>query len=406
MYFRRALDKLGVEPDFTRIGKYKSAAETFTDSVMSSPTREQYSELLDDWYERTVRAIATSRGVSVDSVRALVNRAPYTARDAVAYGLVDSVGHEDRAFESAKTMVKAREGRVSGKINLAQRRLYSEAWGPHPQVAVVFATGEIVTGRGGGDFLSGSQAMGAETMAKALRQVRKNNRVKAVVLRVDSPGGSALASDIIWREMQLLWETDKPVVISVGDLAASGGYYIACRGDSIVANAGSIVGSIGVFDGKFVVQRLANRLGVDYELLARGDNALINSALARRTPEQQQRVADNVRQVYDVFVDRVAQGRGMTASRVDSLGQGRIYTAANAVNIGLVDRLGGLEDAVEIAMRMAGISGEVEILPYPRRSHILETVMRNSVEENAAWGLRWEDANGVLFYDATAASMR
>jgi len=406
LYFRRALDKLGVEADFTRIGRYKSAAETFTDSTMSDATREQYGELLDDWYRRTVDGIATSRGLSVDSVTTLVNNAPYMAAEAVRVGLIDSAGHSDRAYESVETMVRSREGRVSGKINLAHRRLFDETWGPRPKLAVIFASGEIVNGTSGEDFFSGTQMMGAETIAKALKQAREDDAIKAVVFRIDSPGGLALGSDMIWREVQLLWETDKPVVVSVGDLAASGGYYIACRADTIISNPGAVVGSIGVFDGKMVVERLARRLGIDVELLTRGDNAAINSSLASRTPEQRRRVAENVREVYDVFVNRVAAGRGMEAASVDSIGQGRIYTAANAVSIGLVDKLGGLDEAIRTAARMARLRGEVELVTMPKRSNVLETVIQSSLQDAMGVSIRQSLAGEVYFFDPVAASLR
>lgn len=402
MFLRRALNKLGVQPELVRVGKYKSATETFTDSTISEASREQLDELLDDWYEKLVDAVAKSRNVTTDSVRTLIDNGPYTASDAKRCGLVDALGYEDEAFESAKSLVRSRVGHSRGRVSMASRRPYDERWGPRPQVAVVFASGDIITGQSGVDLISGSQFIGSETMVKALRQVREDKAIRAVVLRIDSPGGSALASDMIWREVDKLRKTDKPLVVSVGDLAASGGYYLACAGDSIVANPGAIVGSIGIFGGKLTMQELFHKIGVDFDVLTRGENAAIYSLELPLTPEQREKLQDDVEQGYQVFLSRVADGRRMTTAEVDSIGQGHIYTGERGIDHGLIDRTGGLEDAIRMAMDMAKIADEAEIVSYPRRPSFWEIVR----EDPATRVRRGNSLEDRWFYDAAAASLR
>jgi protease-4 len=266
----------------------------------------------------------------------------------------------------------------------------------------VFASGDIISGEGGVDIITGSRFIGSETMVKALRTVREDKSVKAVVLRVDSPGGFALASDMIWREVNRLRESDKPLVVSVGDLAASGGYYLACPGDSIIANPGAVVGSIGIFGGKLALDSLYHKLGLDFAVLKRGENADIYSSARRFTPEQRAKMQDDVEQGYAIFVERVAQGRGMTAAEVDSVGQGRMYSGERGIDRGLVDRTGGLEDALQTAMHMAGIADEAEVVSYPGRLTFWEALARQGA--TGAW--RWEAPEGRLFYDPVAAMLR
>ena len=402
MFLRRALDKLHVVPEFDRIGKYKSATEELTDSTLSAPYREQLTSLLDDWYGRLVDAIAKGRDIAPDSVRTLIDGAPYMAADAKARGLVDGIGHEDRAFDAAKAMAKRASGHAGRRVHMAGRRSYNERWGTLPRVAVVFASGDIVAGTGGTDIISGTQLMGAETMARALRAVREDRTIKAVVLRIDSPGGDALASDLIWREVARLRESKKPVVVSVGDLAASGGYFIACDGDSIISNPGAIVGSIGIFTGKLYVAGLYDRLGVGVDVITRGDNAAIYSWQTSLTPQQRELVRRGLQYGYDVFVSRVAEGRKMTAAEVDSVGRGRIYTGEQGIDRGLIDRIGGLEDAIRAAMHMARIADRAEIVAYPRRAPFWQ-----QFASGRPLGIQvWQPAGNGWFYDPVAAELR
>lgn len=402
VFLRRALNKLGVKPEFVRVGEYKSATEMFTDSTMSRPDREQVEELLDDYYDQLLDAIAKARDITTDSARTLIDNGPYTANDARARGLVDSVGHEEQAFESAKALARRQTGRAGDRVNMAKRRPYDERWGPRPKIAVVFASGDIISGEGGVDFITGGQFIGSETMVEALRRVREDDSIKGVVLRVDSPGGSALASDMIGSEVNKLRESDKPLVISVGDLAASGGYYIASPGDSIISNPGAIVGSIGIFSGKLALDSLYYKLGIDFTVLKRGENADIYSSTRPFTPEQRAKMQADVEQGYEMFVNRVAEGRGMTVAEVDSIGRGRIYSGERGIDRGLIDRIGGLEDAIQAAMHMAGIKDEAEIVPYPRRPTFWQAVMEDG--PTGAW--RWNWREDRLFYDPTAAMLR
>jgi len=398
LLLRRALDKLGIQPEFVRVGKYKSATEMFTDSTMSDANREQIGELLDDWYAYLIDAVALSRGIATDSAATLVDNGPYTASDAKERGMISEIGREERAYRSAKSLA----GGDGKRLSMAGRRRYDERWGPRPRVAVVFATGQIVTGAGGVDMFTGESFIGSETMVKALKSVREDESIDAVVLRIDSPGGFALAGDMIWAELNEIRESDKPLVVSVGDLCASGGYQLACASDSIISNSGSIVGSIGIFSGKLSLHGLYDKLGVDTDVITRGRNAAIFSTDTLLTPEQRDLLQRHVDQGYQTFVDRVAAGRDMTSAEVDSVGRGRIWSGERGIDMGLVDRTGGLNEAIETAMRMADIEGETWIVPYPKQLSLWEVLLR----ERPTGSFSWLGSEGSWYYDPTAEALR
>jgi protease IV len=398
IFVRRTLEKLGIKAQMVRVGKYKSATEVFSDTTLSPANREQLSALMDDWYSTLVTSVAKSREISGDSVKTLIDSAPYTSSDAVKVGLVDDERLNENAFASIRRMVKQKNRLGGSRINMATRKPYIDSWGPRPKIAVVFASGTILMGSGGSDFITGSKSVGAERMSRLLKRIQKNHEIAAVVLRIDSPGGSSTASDQILTAVEKLRETGKPVVVSVGDLAASGGYYIACSADSIFTNPGSIVGSIGIFSGKMNVKGLLHKIGVDTDTLHRGKNAGMYSPFTSLSPKQLKHLQKNIEQGYDVFVKRVADGRGMSVPEVDSLGQGRIYSGSRGVGVRLMDTTGGLRDAVRAAMELAGVRNRAEIVTFPNQRSVLE-VMREQGVSSVVNGTIW-------FYDPVVDGAR
>ncbi|MDP6125503.1 MAG: signal peptide peptidase SppA, partial [Candidatus Latescibacteria bacterium] len=403
-FLKGTLDKLGITPEFARIGRYKSAMETLTDTTISAADREQLESLLDDWYEQIVDRIAQSRGMIPDSLTKLIDISPMLANDAVSVGLLDKIGYRSEAKDAIKEMVGAGDSIIPQKfVDVRRRRYHDDRWGSRPQIALIFASGTIVLGESSSDFFSGSQGMGAETIGKAIRRARKNDSVKAIVFRVDSPGGSALASDLIWQELHQAVEDGKPVIVSMGDVAASGGYYVACAADTILAPPGAVVGSIGVFSGKMVMTDLYSKLGINTVILKRGRNADVYSSQQSLTDEQWEMLRKGVRDVYDVFVDRVAEGRNMNAADVDSLGRGRFYSGESALKYGLVDQLGGLYDALDIALEMAELE-DASLLVLPETPSFWDAVWQADASAllPAIWRLRGQSP---LLIDPLAGSL-
>lgn len=368
MFLRGTLEKLKIEPDFSHVGEYKSYSEIFTESEHSPAAQEALEAVLDGYYGQIVSTIAGARKRSPDEVRSLIDGAPYDAREALEKGLVDDLIYPDE-FRDRLTELAGAEPRLvrlqdyDGGTGLGARRL-----------AVVFAPGTIVRGAGGTEPLTEELFLGSEDTAELLRQLAEDSTVAAVVLRVDSPGGSALASDLILREVEKLVEA-KPVVVSMSDVAASGGYYIAAKASKIVAEEATLTGSIGVVGGKFVTRRLQEEtLGITHDELKRGANADLYSSLAPYSPEQAARVERLMQRVYDTFVGHVAAGRKMTREQVDAVAAGRVWTGGDAHRLGLVDELGGLDRAVELAREAAGIGAgqDLPIAFYPEPPSWLE----------------------------------
>ena len=366
LFMRGTLDKVGVTPNFAQAGKYKSAVEAWTKTGMTGPAREVLQALVDDQYEVMVDSLASARGMSADSVMALIDNGPYGAREARAAGLVDTLLHRAELDSMAIAAVGGHRSTLS--LNRYVSRLASGSADAH--IALVMAAGTIAEGKSRNSASDG-EILGAETLIKALREVRNRSSVDAIVLRVDSPGGSAQASDEIWEEVRRCAER-KPVIASFSDLAASGGYYIAVPADTIVAEPGTLTGSIGAFGGKLNLLGLYHKLGLNVETVSRGRHAEMFSPFKDFTPEEAERFQQQMDEVYRVFVSRVAEGRGLSASEVDSVGQGRVWTGLSALDLGLVDVLGGLPEALDIARSMAGIGEDeayqVDVYPRVERS--------------------------------------
>jgi len=366
-----ALEKLGIEAEIVQMGRYKSMGETFTRRDMSEPHREMIESLVDDLYTQLVDAMATGRNMGADEIREHLDGGPFLGREALAERLVDSLAYEDeaetalrRACDDAKVIdfhgYFVRRGREVRAEVLRQGRA---------SLAMLSLTGTVKMG----DSVSGpdgAAACGAASIARDLKELRERKDIKAVVLRVSSPGGSGLASDLIWREVSRTREV-KPVVVSLGDVAASGGYYVGVAGSPIFAEGGTLTGSIGVVAGKANLHGLYDRVGITKETVSRGRHAALHSSYIPLTDDDRERLRVQAEGFYRDFVARVASGRRLSEQAVDEAGEGRVWTGRQAWARGLVDQLGGLEQSLDEARRLVGIPESemvaVERYPRPRR---------------------------------------
>jgi protease-4 len=365
MFLRGAYDKLGIKPNFAHVGRYKSAVEQYTRDSLSPDGRRALDNLLDDEYTLLVDSLASARRLTPDGVRQLIDDGPFTARAAHERGLVDTLlARAD--LDSLATHAGGTRRPAASFTRYAEEG--GEVSGEH--IALVVAEGEIVDGRST-ESPFGGRAVGDRTLVEALREIRGRRNIRAVVLRIDSPGGSGNASDAVWQELRRL-RRDKPVIVSMGDVAASGGYYIACAADAIVADPATITGSIGVFGGKLNVLGLYRKLGLNVETVSRGKHAAMWSPFSDFDPEEEALYQKSLDQFYDVFLARVAEGRKMTPALVDSIGQGRVWSGMAAKQRGLVDRFGGLHEAMEVARARAHIDPKadlvIDVYPRPRKT--------------------------------------
>ena len=371
MFLRGALDKIGALPDAIHVGDYKTASNTFTEKTFTAAHREMAESLNTDMYEQLVRGIAEGRHKTDAEVRQLIDHGPYLPEDAVRAGLVDDLAYQDEIDD------KVQLGR--GRINTLRQHDYrnvpltSLGLNRGPRIALIYAVGLISTGVSN-DSPSG-QVLGSDTMVEYLRKVRADDSIRAVVLRIDSPGGSAIASDVIWREIMLTREK-KPVIASMSDVAASGGYYLAMPAHTIVAQPGTLTGSIGVVLLRFVIDGTLDKLGVNVETVKQGQYADLFSPVRPFNPDERRKMTELMQATYDAFVEKAAAGRNTTPERIDAIAQGRVWTGKQAKEIGLVDELGGLERAIAIAKDRAKIAAgsEVELIVYPPKKSLFEVV--------------------------------
>lgn len=367
-FLRGALDKLGVEPLLAKRHEYKSAADRIMNTGFTPEHREAIDRVVESTWEVAVGAIATGRRLDAERVRELADTAPLSAAAALDAGLVDRLGYRDEVLADVRRRV--------GRANL----LYADQWQPRPStrsrvvsaapalvrrhpgvVALVEGRGEIVGGRSR-STPRGPQ-LGSDTVAAGLRAARDDDSVRSVLFRVDSPGGSAIASDVIWREVCLTREAGKPVVVSMGALAGSGGYFVACPADVVVAQPTTITGSIGVLGGKVDASVLLERLGLTSGVVSRGGSARMYSLRSGFTEEQQVRLGEMLDRIYDDFVAKVAAGRSMSVPEVDAVARGRIWSGADAAANGLVDVLGGQRDAAALAREKGGLRADAAVRP-------------------------------------------
>ncbi len=400
LFFRGSLDKLGIYPDIYQIGKYKTAANMFTQKQMTDAHREFINSLLDDLFSRLVDTIAKARGKSPAEVKALIDNAPYTAPRAKEAGLIDGALYREEVEKELKKRL-GYKGNEELHITKASdyRQISPESLGLNKgdKIAVVYAAGDIVSGKSSFGS-SGEQTIGSDSLVKTLEEARDDKSVKAIVLRVDSPGGSGLASDMIWRAIESA-KQKKPVVVSMSDVAASGGYYIACNANKIVAEPSTITGSIGVFAGKPVVKGLYDWLGITNEYVLRGKNAGIFRETERFSDSERVKLEELIKSTYyDEFVPKVAKGRSKDSEYIDSIGQGRVWTGAQGQERGLVDEFGGLDKAIEIAKQLANIPAEkgVERVILPRPRGLIQQLWSGGDDETMAASAETQQQERIL----------
>jgi protease-4 len=389
LFLRDALDKAGIEAQYIARGEYKSAANRFTQNRYTDAQREADSRLIESLHTQVWKAVAESRHLDAAEVDALADKAPLLRDDAVTGRLVDRIGFRDEAYARINELAGAPGISPDADSDDAPPRLYLSRYArattsrptppmpsipglkAKPTIAVVTVHGPIVSGRGGPQVLPfGSASAGGDTITAALREAAADDSVSAILLRVDSPGGSLIGSETVWREVNRARDGGKPVVASMGAIAASGGYYVSMSADAIVANPGTITGSIGVMTGKLVARELKDRLGVGSDSVRTNPNADVWSINQPFTDEQHAHVEAEADLFYADFVERVAQGRKMTVEAVDAVARGRVWTGADALERGLVDELGGLRTAITRAKVLAGLEpdADVRIVGYPGTS--------------------------------------
>jgi protease-4 len=389
-FLRDILQRFGVEAQLYAVGEYKSAGEMFTRSNMSEPARQQWNELLDDYYEELCGAIAESRRMEKAQVVSILDSGPYTVREAVQQHLLDGMCYRD---EVESKLSEALGGPVVSVSKYGQRdgwlrRLFTPR---RPQIAVIELVGAISEGESRRDRV-GRQVLGAETIGKFLDHARESRKIRAVVLRIDSPGGTGLASDSIWRKVLLIRRV-KPVVVSFGDVAASGGYYVAASASRIFAEPTSITGSIGVLGGKFIGKELLQQLQIRRESIQRGAHADYDSPFESFSRSELERLNSQLEEFYrQDFVKKVAEGRNQSEEAIDKAGRGRVWSGRRAMKLGLIDRLGGLTEAVREARQLAhiGEKAAVRLVHYYKRRKLRDMllpelgVQTRSGTENAA----------------------
>lgn len=395
MFFKGALDKLEIEPQIIRHGKFKSAIEPFILDKMSTENREQMQVMMDGLWNHLVQQISTSRAIPVDSLYAMANafdgRNPETA---LTKKLVDRVAYYDELLadlQQACNWKKDEKPKMIAVNKYDKSSVKSDRPFSNKKIAVIYAVGEIGEGEGS------DEKIGSATTAGEIRKARLDTSIKAIVLRVNSPGGSALASDVIWREIMLAKKA-KPVVASMGDYAASGGYYIACAADSIVAEPTTITGSIGVFGLLFNAQKMFNnKLGITFDTVKTSHFADIGSMSRPMRDDERAMIQREIEHVYDVFISHVADGRRMSKANVDSIGQGRVWTGTDAVRLGLVDRIGTLQDAIEVAAKLARLDN-YRTIELPRQKELLEELMQDLNVEAETYFAKKELGENYRYY--------
>lgn len=373
MFYKGSLDKLGIEADVIQIGpKYKNAPDQYTKKEMGEGQREVINAVLDEYFARFTGAIAESRKKAAEDVKSLIDGAPYNANQAKELGLIDGALYREKVDDELKTALGYK---ADDKLRTVRggdyREIPSDSLGLNSgeRIAVIFASGAINIGRSSSGPLNG-EMVGSDTLVSAINDAAADKSIKAIVLRIDSPGGSALASDLIWNAIENA-KAKKKVVVSMSDVAASGGYYIACNADKIVAEPSTVTGSIGVFMGKPVVKGMYDWLGITNEYVMRGKNAGIFRETEKWTPEEREKMVAQTNSIYfDNFLPKVAKGRGKSHEEVNTLGQGRVWTGTQAKENGLIDEFGGLEKAIEIAKALAELPADKDVkrvvFPEPR----------------------------------------
>ncbi len=370
MFYKGSLDKLGIEAEVIQRGpKYKSAPDQYTKKTMGEGQKEVINALLDEYFGRLKNGIAEARGKTPEDVATLIDGAPYHADEAKQLNLIDEAFYRDQIYDQLKTRLGYKtEDKLRTISGSEYREIPSDTLGLNKgeKIAVIYASGAINMGSSSSSPFGG-EMVGADTIVKAVNDAAEDNSIKAIVLRVDSPGGSALASDLMWHALENA-KAKKPVVVSMADVAASGGYYIACNAHKIVAEPTTVTGSIGVFMGKPVMKGFYDWLGITNEYVLRGKNAGIFRETEKWTPDERAKMESQADKIYfNDFLPKVAKGRNKTTEEVNTLGQGRVWTGTQAKQNGLIDEFGGLEKAIEIAKQLANLPADKDVkrIAYP-----------------------------------------
>lgn len=421
MFFRGSLDKLGVEPQFLKIGKYKNAPDQYTEKEMTEGQKEVINAILDDYYGRVSNAIAESRNKSPEDVKAMIDNAPYNAKQAKEQGLIDEALYRDEVYEKFKSQLGYKaEDKLRTVGTNSYRDVPADSLGLNDgeKVAVIYASGAIGSGKSNNSPLGG-QTVGSDTIVQALTDATEDESVKAIVLRVDSPGGSALASDVMWHAIEKAKEK-KPVVVSMSDVAASGGYYISCNASKIVAEPSTLTGSIGVFLGKPILKGFYDWVGVNTQYTTRGKNAGLFREDQKWEGDELAKMTEQMNSIYwDNFVPKVAKGRNKTVEEVNAIGEGHVWTGFQAKQNGLIDEFGGLEKAIDVAKQLANLPADKDVkrIAYPKPVPFLEKIFgaaedttfsktEDQIAQEAVIKAMPEDVRKTLKYAAMLDNMK
>lgn len=356
-HYKSMLEKIGIEAEFIRVGRYKSAVEPTTLDSMSSSRREELNAILDDFQENIYSVIADGRNLSREDISSAAEEGPYTTGEAVTAKLIDGTAYEDEIEDKVKELFGVKNfSKITGRT-YEKQKLLVRRWNKKPIVAILHLSGVIGTGESRKSPLGGSKVLGAKSIARMIKSLRNNRNVKAIILRIDSGGGTTLGSDIIWREMHKT-KGEKPLIVSFGDIAASGAYYLAMPADTILAEKMSLTGSIGIFMGKPSLKGLYKKLGISKEMIKRGKHSDIFSENKKWTDDERELLQRQLNELYDDFVNKVAEGRGLSKTEVDSAAMGRVWTGEDALELGLIDIIGGIRKAEDVALEMINSTRE------------------------------------------------
>lgn len=373
-FLAAAFERFGLQAQMEGRHEYKDGVNLFLEEEMTGPQREATERVLRSTYENLVAGIAAGRGLDPAAVTDAIDRGPLLAQEALQARLVDRLSYRDEAYE-------AFEERVEGGEFLPAQTYLRRAGRPYdrgPVIALIHGTGMVMRGESQSNPLAGGTVMGAETVARAFRAAVDAADVQAIVFRVDSPGGSYVASDVIWREVARAREAGKPVIVSMGDVAASGGYFVAMGADRIVAHPSTLTGSIGVYGGKILVRELSESVGVTWDGVQVGGNAGMWSIVDEYSPSERERMQASLDRIYDDFTEKVARGRGLSRDSTDAIARGRVWSGADAHRLGLVDELGGFETALRAARELASLEADarIQVRAYPRPRTLVEMIVQ------------------------------
>nr|MBN2278178.1 signal peptide peptidase SppA [candidate division Zixibacteria bacterium] len=375
-FVKGTLDKLGVVPRMGQRYEYKTAVNMFTQEKCTPAHRESYERVTESMFGQMVGDIAGARNLEQEKLRTMIDHGPFIGKEALEAGLVDGLAYRDEAYERIKELTdKEAELLYLNEYFKRSDRPYSKG----KTVALIFGVGGVSRGASGYDPLFGDIIMGAETVAEAFRKAVDDDDVKAILFRVDSPGGSYVASDVVWHEVKRAREKGKPVVVSMGEVAASGGYFVSMAADKIVAQPGTITGSIGVYGGKMYTREMWKKIGITWDKVKSSANADIWSGVDDYTPDQMARGDAALDRIYEDFTAKVAEGRNLPLEKVLEIARGRVWTGEDALELGLVDKLGGYPEAIALIKELTGIEpdADIDLKEFPEKKSMLNRLLKS-----------------------------